>query len=285
VNSPAARWAWRHGPHACPRPGPWTRASPLPPAWPCTPPASAPGLLAPPCKRPAAISLSSPARPACSLPSPPACPRRAWRPADYEQASDLPGGITITAERLRYATHRFARPAGWAPAATSASWRKNALAAAITCHAGEHILRTLSERATQLNTGPAISTQLTGAAAAMNRTWPAWQAIAHHFDTITTGAQPGAPTGPVTTELADLVLRTGRLAYDSQRWTPARGQATRLRRPADLAPAVSDLVAAIGALHTAADAITCIATADQQAAQAAAGAGHLYLPRARGTRL
>jgi hypothetical protein len=206
-------------------------------------------------------------------------------PGDNEQASDLPGGITLTAERLRYATHRYARPAGWAPAATSASWRKNALAAAITCHAGEHILRTLSERATQLNTGPAISTQLTGAAAAMNRTWPAWQAIAHHFDTITTGAQPGAPTGPVTAELADLVLRTGRLAYDSQRWTPARGQATRLRRPADLAPAVSDLVAAIGALHTAADAITCIATADQQAAQAAAGAGHLYLPRARGTRL
>jgi hypothetical protein len=197
---------------------------------------------------------------------------------DNERVSDLPGGITITAERLRYATHRFARPTGWAPAATSASWRKNALAAAITCHAGEHILRTLSERATQLNAGPAISTQLTGAAAAMSRTWPAWQAITHHWDTITTGAQRGAPTGPVTAELADLVLRTGRLAYASQRWTPARAHATRPRGPADLAPAFPDLVAAIGAIHTTADAITRTATADQQAVQAAAGAGHLYLP-------
>ena len=37
-------------------------------------------------------------------------------------------------------------------------------------------------------------------------------------------------------------------------------------------------MAAIGAIHTAADAITRTATADQQAVQAAAGASHLYLP-------
>jgi hypothetical protein len=199
-------------------------------------------------------------------------------PDETEQVTALCAGITITAERLRHATGRFARQAGWAPAATSASWRKNALAAAITCHTSEYILRTLADRATQLAAEPAISTQLNDAAAAMSRAWPAWRAIAHHWDTITTGAQPGAPTGPVTTELGDLALRAGRLAYANQRWSPARAHTTRLRDPADLAPAFSDLAAAIGAMHTTLDAITCLAEADQNAVQAAADAGHLYLP-------
>ena len=199
-------------------------------------------------------------------------------PIDSEQVHALCDGITITAERLRHATQRFARPQGWALTATSASWRKNALAAAITCHASEYILRTLAERATQLAAGLRISAQLDDAATAMSRTWPAWRAITHHWDTMTTGVQPGAPSGPVTTELGDLALRTGRLAYANQRWAPACAEVTRLRHPADLAPAISDLVSAVGAVHTTSDAIARIAITDRDAVVSAAGAGHVYIP-------
>jgi len=64
------------------------------------------------------------------------------------------------AERLRYAAFTFARSARWSAAATSGSWRRDALASAIISHAAEFILRTLSESASQLGLEPAFRAQL-----------------------------------------------------------------------------------------------------------------------------
>jgi hypothetical protein len=61
---------------------------------------------------------------------PPRCP-----PADSEPVTLLCDGLTVTAERLRHTALASAS----SPAAASSSWRRRALASAITCHA-DHII-------------------------------------------------------------------------------------------------------------------------------------------------
>jgi hypothetical protein len=199
-------------------------------------------------------------------------------PSGDEQVSDLCHGIAVTAERLRHAVPAFARQARWSPAAASASWRKDALASAITGHASELILRGLTERARQLNVGPAICARLQSAADATSQAWPQWRATAHHFDIVSTGIHRGAGPTPVAAEFGDLVLRIGRLAYHNQHWTPARAHSSHIRNPADLAPAAGDITSVVAAVHTAADAITRIAAEDREAVRAAAADHRLYVP-------
>jgi hypothetical protein len=199
-------------------------------------------------------------------------------PSGHEQVSDLCHGVVVTAERLRHAVLAFAYQARWSPTATSASWRKDTLASAITGHASELILRGLTERARQLNVGPAICAQLQSAADATSQAWPQWRAIAHHFDIVSTGIHRGAGPTPVAAEFGDLVLRIGRLAYRNQHWTPARAHASHIRGPADLAPAPGDITSVVAAVHTAADAITRIAAEDREAVRTAAADHRLYVP-------
>jgi len=199
-------------------------------------------------------------------------------PSSAEPAPELCAGITVTAERLRHAVRTFAGQAGWSPAASSRSWRRHALASAITGHASELILRSLAERARQLDLSPAIRAQLTSAADDLSHTWPAFREIARHWDTISTGAHRGRDISPIASELDDLVLRTGRLAYDNPRWTPDRAGAGPARDPADLAATVSDVRIALGAVHHAIDAINHIAACDTDAVRDAISAGRLYLP-------
>jgi hypothetical protein len=160
----------------------------------------------------------------------------------------------------------------------STAWRKHALASAITGHASDLILRGLAERATQLAADPAICAQLHDAADATRRAWPKWRAIAHHFDIICTGINGRADPDPVTAELADLVLRIGRLAYRNPHWTPARTHASHTRNPADLAPTPSDLTPVLAAVHAAADATARIAATDSETVSAAAAEHRLYEP-------
>jgi hypothetical protein len=199
-------------------------------------------------------------------------------PSGLEQVSDLGQGAIVTAERLRHAGLAFARQARWSPTATSASWRKDALASAIIGHASEVILRGLTDRAKQLILSPAICAQLHNAADASSQTWPTWRAIAHHWDIASTGIHRGAGLTPVTTELGDLVLWIGRLAYRNQLWTPARAHASHIRNPADLAPTPGDITHVAAAVHTAADAVTRIAAEDREAVRAAAADHRLYVP-------
>jgi hypothetical protein len=199
-------------------------------------------------------------------------------PAGDEQVSDLCHGATVTAERLRQAALASVCQASWSPAATSASWRKHALASAITGHASELILRGLAERARQLNVSPAICAQLQSAADASCQAWPKWRAIAHHFDIASTGIHRAAGPTPVAAESGDLLLRIGRLAYRNQHWTPARTHNSHVRNPADLAPAPDDITSVVAAVHTAADAITRITAGDREAVRAAAAGHRLYVP-------
>jgi len=212
----------------------------------------------------------------CAIPANFPPPRVA--PSGHEQVSDLSHAAIVTAERLRHAGLAFARQARWSPTATSTSWRKNALASAITGHANEVILRGLTERARQLALSPAICAQLHSAADASSQAWPKWRAIAHHWDIASTGIHRGAGPTPATVEFADLVLRIGRLAYRNQRWTPARAHASHTRDPADLAPTPDDITNVLATVHTAADAVARIATQDREAVRTAAADHRLYVP-------
>jgi hypothetical protein len=198
-------------------------------------------------------------------------------PSGDEEVDGLCHGTIVTAERLRHAALAFARQSCWSPAATSASWRKHALASAIIGHASGLILRGLAERVKQLAVGPAICAQLQSAADASSQAWPKWRAVAHHWDIASTGIQRGAGPTPVAAELEDLVLRIGRLAYRSQHWTPARANSGHTRNPAELAPTPADLIFVVAAVHTAADAITYIA-GDREAVRTAAADHRLYVP-------
>jgi hypothetical protein len=194
-----------------------------------------------------------------------------------ESVRELCERIPLTAERLRYAAFNFAARARWAPAATSLSWRRDALASAITGHDSELILRALAERAGQLGLEPAFRAQLSDAAEDMKRAWKAWRDITGHWDVITTGAPRGVGMTPVAHEISDLALRTGRLAYRNPRWTPAHNGASLIRDPADLARSPGDILTVLAAVHHAADAISQIAATDHQAVLDAAAGNRLYV--------
>jgi hypothetical protein len=186
--------------------------------------------------------------------------------------------IPLTAERLRYAAFTFAARSRWSPAAASLSWRRDALASAITSHASELILRTLAARAGQLGLQPAFGARLHDTADTMAQAWTSWRAVTGHWDIVTTGASRGAGLTTVATEISDLVLRTGRLAYRNPHWTPGYGDAGLLRDPADLAPVPGGIITVLAAVHQSADAISRIAAADHQAVLDAAASNRLYVP-------
>ena len=209
---------------------------------------------------------------------PPAMPPPRQPPCNIEPVADLCAGITVTAERLRHAAQAFACQARWSPAASSLSWRRDALASAITGHAGELIVRAIAERGRKLSASPAVCAELADAADAIGRAWPAWRTVARYWDTISTGIHHRQDISPVTAELEDLVLRTGRLAYHNPRWTPASADASPARDPADLAATAGDLPVVLAAVHHATDVISRVAACDAEAVRDAASSRRLYLP-------
>jgi len=198
--------------------------------------------------------------------------------ATGEPVSRLCEHIPLTAERVRHATLTFADDARWSPAATSASWRCHALAAAITGHGSELILRALAERASQLSPDTDLPARLAAAADDMTCAWQSWRAIAGHWDILTTGTSPHAGMTPVAVEIADLALRTGRLAYRNPHWAPSHHQASPIRDPADLAGTPGGIIAVLTAVHHATDAITRVAVTDHQAVVVAVADNRLCVP-------
>ena len=197
-------------------------------------------------------------------------------PVPGAPACELCERIPLTAERLRYAAFALADRARW-PATTSASWRRDALASAITSHASELILRGLAERASQLSLEADLQAQMHTAACGMARAWKTWRIVTDQWDIATTGHPRGARPTPVATEIGDLALQAGRLAYRNPHWTTAYGNASLIRDPAGLAQSPGDVIAVLAAVHHAADAIGRIAAADHAAVLDAVG-NRLYVP-------
>ena len=108
-----------------------------------------------------------------------------------------------------------------------------------------------------------IQAHLDNAARALNPVCTAWRAIADEWDLLSTGTNHGRGVSRVATEIGDLVLRLGRLAYTNPEWTPASGDSLP-RDPAGLAPAVGDLRAVLTATHHATDTLTRIAATDDR---------------------
>jgi hypothetical protein len=196
-------------------------------------------------------------------------------PSGEETITDLCAGATSTAERLRHLVLRSA-PARWPPAATSTSWRRDALAVAILGHTSEIILRSLATRARQLTHSKNLAPGLKQAADAMREAWTAWQTIACDWDTLTTGT--AMTLSPVAAELGDLVLWTGRIARTDSAWTPARSQASRPRTPADLAPTTADVTTVLAAVERITSLAAVLARRDGWAVRHAAAERGIYIP-------
>jgi hypothetical protein len=195
-----------------------------------------------------------------------------------ESVADLCEHIPVTAERLRHATLAWHARARWSPSATSLSWRRDALACAITGHASELVLRTLTERFGHAGLEPNLAAQLRSAADHMAQAWQAWRAVTTHWDVVTTGAPRGTGLTPVAAEIEDLALRTGRLAYSNTGWTPACSDAALVRDLADLTQHPADMVTVLAAVHHGTDAVSRVAATDHQAVLAAAADSRLYVP-------
>lgn len=198
--------------------------------------------------------------------------------ASGESVPELCRGITGTAERLRQVALRFSSRARWSPLATSAAWRKNALASAITGHASQIILQTLSERASHLGLAPAIQSGLQAASQELQEVWSAWRSIAHEWDTLSTGRHRSPHVAPAVPEFGDLAQQVARLAYRNPQWTAAIAGNGPTRDPASLAPTARDLTDVLAAVHHAIDAITRAGAEDQDAVRVAVADDRLYLP-------
>jgi hypothetical protein len=199
-------------------------------------------------------------------------------PPRHPPHGDLPvpelcAGTIITAERLRHLAHLTAIRGHHAKAALGASWQRTAQAAAITGHCSELILRQLTQPGTH---PPAAAAAIEEAAQAASRSWRAWRALAHDWDTFTTNRSPAFT--PVAAEIGDLVLWTGRLAHTDPAWTPARSNASQLRPNADFTGRGTTIAAVVTALHYTSDALARIAAHDRENVRAAAATDQMYVP-------
>jgi hypothetical protein len=195
-------------------------------------------------------------------------------PDGHESVAELCAGIAVSAERLRAVVFGTAKRARCAPA-TADTWRWTARAAAVTGHASELLLRSLSGHPGQLGGLPLDGVHLRTAIDAVARSWAEWRRVSAIWAGLTTETR--GRSGPVVTDIGDLVLRMGRLAWDDPQWTPERGRGPRLRTVADLAVGGRGIAAVVAAVHQAADAFAQVAVTDLAAVTAADSAGRLYV--------
>jgi hypothetical protein len=166
--------------------------------------------------------------------------------------------VLVTAERQR-----------WAPV-TADAWRWTATAAAVIGQAGEHLLRSLVCQPGRL---PAHTAQLEQAADALHQAALAWRQVAGQWAGVATEKRGQA--SPVVTEVGDLVLRMGRLAWDDPHWTPTRQHPAPAPTSAAL---ITDARQIVAAVHQAADALAQVADADATAVTVRDRWGRLYVP-------
>jgi hypothetical protein len=197
--------------------------------------------------------------------------------AATETMPELCKGMISTAGRLQHSAAAFARVSRWSPQATSITWRRDALAAAITSHSSEVILRALARRAATLGLDPMIRAHLDTTLRILKPVTTAWRTVTTEWRVLSTGINHGKGVSRVAAEIGELALRTGRLAYANPGWTSAC-QTNRPRDPASLAPTASDLHRVLAGVHHATDTLTHIAATDQRCVRRAATDNRLYIP-------
>jgi hypothetical protein len=199
-------------------------------------------------------------------------PRRPPANSDLS-AAELCAGATATAARLLHLAHRSSSQPEWPSPSAAACWRHNALAAAITGHNSELLLRTLADRACQLGLAEPHQEALQRSANDMRIAWQSWQAVTHAWDPLTTGTSNRLSL--IAAELDDLLLWIGRLARTAT-WTPANAGPP--RTPADLARTPDDIAIVAVTVGRTADAAAQITRHDMRSAGQAASAGWIYSP-------
>ncbi len=172
-------------------------------------------------------------------------------PADSEPVEELCRQIAAGADQLRFASLRAPDRAIWSPAMNARGWEYAARAAAIITQLSGLILQDIANTAS-----------LTGA----RDEWLKLRTVWTGFSTDTS-----VVASPASTVLGDLVLRTGRLAFDNPSWTPSAA-------PPPPRRAIADVRMVVAALHQAADALAVTAAADRASVWAAFRANRLYVP-------
>jgi hypothetical protein len=195
-------------------------------------------------------------------------------PRDGEPVADLCAGIARTADRLRFIAFHAADHSAWSPAISARTWQYTATAAAVTMDTAALVLRTLADSRTVPGTPRASLSGGMPAADNLIAARDAWQRIAIALGSVTTDTPPALT--PETTDLSDLVIRMGRIAFDNPHWTPQHPAEP--RSPASLFSSAGDAESVLAAVHQSADALAAIANGQQLAITTAIRAGRLYVP-------
>jgi hypothetical protein len=175
--------------------------------------------------------------------------------------------IAASAARIRTRTWRNPGSYMWPPPATLGTWRWHARACAITGRISEQILAGLAERSPALGQA-GLRPALEHAAIAAGTAWSSWRQTASTA-ALLTESLPWAAPDPIRDDLTDMMIRLGRIAYSSPRWTPAASDHAPLKDPPELAPQADDLRVVLSAVQHAADALDRVAAADLASARAA----------------
>jgi hypothetical protein len=187
-------------------------------------------------------------------------------PREGESVTELCAGIACTAERLRSSAFHTVDRAAWSPSVSARTWQYAATAAAVTTDIAKVLLRTLADSWPDL-CGASTADKLVAAR-------DAWQNLARALASVATDTPPAL--GPESTDLSDLVIRLGRLAFNNPRWTPQHPAEP--RSPAHLSGDGGAAVNVLAALHQSIDALAVIAVGHWSAVTTAIRAGRLYVP-------
>lgn len=138
------------------------------------------------------------------------------------------------------------------------------------------MLGTLAGQPDQSAHGATAASQLVRAVEAAARACDRWREVEAAWNEKTTDTR--GLTSPTVTDTSDLVVRLERLAFADPGWTPIRARKAPVRGIADLAPDSRQAAAVVGAIHHAADALACMATADLRAVDGAIRGSRIHVP-------
>ncbi|HEX9107864.1 MAG TPA: hypothetical protein VF832_11560, partial [Longimicrobiales bacterium] len=166
-------------------------------------------------------------------------------PTGSEPIADLCQGIIDTAERVRHAARQAAADATWSPAMTRDALSHTAACCTVASWNSVIILDALAARAKRSD--PRLSAQLVSAAEAADQARATWLRTAGTWDDI--GTDTIGTISLEASEVGDLALWTGRLAYTDPAWTPRLGPSRARRSPEAVAPSPDDVPRVISAVQ------------------------------------